>query len=104
MIGINKVYQVAIADDSPDLTPKNVEVGMYKISLIYNPDEQQVLEHHKELLKKAEQVQLEHPVTETPKHSTISLGERIKHWFSSHRPINMVHVHSHSHSRSSSRH
>lgn len=75
---------------------------MYKINL-YNPDEQQVLEHHKDLLKQSEQVQFEHLVVETPKRSAPSFSERIKHWFSSHRPIKLVHVHSHSRSSSSRR-
>lgn len=34
------------------------EARMYNMSLVHNPDHEQVLEHHKELLKKAQQERL----------------------------------------------
>ena len=65
---------------------------MCSMNLIYNPDHQQVLEHHKELLKKAEQVQLTCSVMETPKHPMPSLREWLQHWLSIHRSSKIAQV------------
>lgn len=45
---------------------------MNGMNLIYNPDHQQVLDHHKELLKTAEQERLTRLATETPKRRLLS--------------------------------
>ena len=42
---------------------------MYQMNLVYNPDHQQALEYHQELLKKAEQERLARPVMPTSKHA-----------------------------------
>lgn len=58
---------------------------MYGLNLVYNPDHQQILEHHKELLKRAEQEQLVRPVIATSKHPVaflrkfLRLGSLIRH-------------------------
>lgn len=63
---------------------------MNGMNLIYNPDHQQVLEHHRELLKKAEQAQLEHIETATPKRPLLSFQKWLQHWFSDRRTTKMV--------------
>jgi hypothetical protein len=56
---------------------------MYNTSLIYNPDHQQVLEHHQELLKKAEQDRLAHEMLEAQKAERLSSRARgfLQHLF-----------------------
>jgi len=51
---------------------------MYRINLIYNPDHQQVLEYHNELLKKAEQEQLVNSVMPKSKHSLPSFRNLLR--------------------------
>ncbi len=65
---------------------------MRDVNLIYNPDHQQVLEHHKELLKKAEQEQFAHLVTAAPKHPLPSFRKLMQHWFSDRRTAKIVQV------------
>jgi len=65
---------------------------MNGLNLIYNPDHQQVLEHHKELLNKAKQAQLKHIVTATSKRPLPSFRKWLQHWFSDRRTTNMVQV------------
>ena len=56
---------------------------MYNTSLIYNPDHEQVLEHHKGLLKKAEQDRLAHEVLKAQKAERLSSQARgfLRHLF-----------------------
>ena len=56
---------------------------MYNTSLIYNPDHEQALEHHKELLKKAEQERLTHEVLRAQKAEGLSSNARgfLRHLF-----------------------
>ena len=51
---------------------------MYTINLTYNPDHEQVLEYHKELLKKAEQERLTHPAMTTSKHPLPALKNLLR--------------------------
>lgn len=68
---------------------------MFGMNLIYNPDHHQVLEYHKELLKKAE-AHLAHSVVETPKCPTASFRKWLLRWFSDPRSIKMVQATHHS--------
>jgi len=65
---------------------------MCSMNLIYNPDHQQVLEHHNELLKKAEHEQLVRIVMTTPQRPLPSIRMWLRHWFSNRRSINMTRV------------
>jgi uncharacterized protein (DUF305 family) len=71
---------------------EGVEVKMNGMSLIYNPDHQQVLDYHKELLEKAEQAQLANSLIETPKRPIPSFHKWLKHWFSDRRSSKIVRV------------
>lgn len=51
---------------------------MYQMNLVYNPDHQQVLEYHKELLKKAEQEQLVRATLPKSKHALPSLHKLLQ--------------------------
>lgn len=58
---------------------------MYGLNLVYYPDHQQILEHHKELLKRAEQEQLVRSVMATSRRPVtffrkfLWLGSLIRH-------------------------
>jgi hypothetical protein len=57
---------------------KGTEARMYNLNLIYHPDHQQVLEHHKELLKEAEQARLVRSIIPTSKHPLASLQKLLQ--------------------------
>ena len=63
---------------------------MNGMNLIYNPDHQQVLDHHKELLKTAEQERLTRLATETPKRPLPSFRKWLQHWLSDRRSAKMT--------------
>jgi len=64
---------------------------MNGMNLIYNPDHQQVLDHHRELLKTAEQDRSLRLSTETPKRRWLpSLRNRLQHWLSDRRSAKMT--------------
>jgi hypothetical protein len=51
---------------------------MYQMNLVYNPDHQQVLEHHQELLKKAAQEQLVRASLPKSKHALPSFRKLLQ--------------------------
>jgi hypothetical protein len=51
---------------------------MYPMNLVYNPDHQQVLEYHEELLKKAEQEQLVRATLPKSKHALPSFRKLLQ--------------------------
>ena len=55
---------------------------MYNMNLIYNPDHQQVLEHHKDLLKKAEDVAFVHSAMASSKQPHRSFRKLLQDVFS----------------------
>lgn len=51
---------------------------MYNMNSIYNPDHQQVLEYHNELLKKGEHERLLQSIMPKPKHPLLSLQKLLQ--------------------------
>jgi len=70
---------------------------MYNLSLTYNPDHQQVLERHQELLKQAEQKRSICEALETQKaeHSTTRIPGFLRHLFVRRRTRNLAGTVSH---------
>ena len=57
---------------------------MNSMNLMYNPDHEQVLEHHKELLEKAEQERFERSAMAAPKSPLPSIRKLLRSLFSGH--------------------
>jgi hypothetical protein len=63
---------------------------MNNMNLVYNPDHQQVLEHHKDLLKKAEEVALVHAAMANSKQPHRSFRKLLQDVFSNRHDTKMA--------------
>jgi len=63
---------------------------MNNMNLIYNPDHQQVLEHHKDLLKKAEQAELVRSAMASSKQPQRSFRKLLQAMFSNRHVTQMA--------------
>ena len=63
---------------------------MNNMNLVYNPDHQQVLEHHKDLLKKAEEVALVHTAMANSKQPHRSFRKLLQDVFSNRHVTKMA--------------